>query len=44
VLGGIVGSLITFRERGLVIAVISNTSYADTPAVALRIAGAFAEP
>jgi serine beta-lactamase-like protein LACTB len=44
VLGGIVGSLITFRERGLVIAVISNTSYADTPAVALRIAGAFVEP
>jgi serine beta-lactamase-like protein LACTB, mitochondrial len=44
VLGGIVGSLMTFRERGLVIAVISNTSYANTPAVALRIAEAFAEP
>jgi len=43
-LGGIVASLMTFRERKLVVAVISNTSYADTPAVALRIAEAFAEP
>src|SRR5688572_15120868 len=42
-LGGIVASLMTFRERKLVVAVISNTSYADTPAVALRIAQAFAE-
>jgi CubicO group peptidase (beta-lactamase class C family) len=43
VLGGIVASLMTFRERGLVVAVISNTSYAGTPAVALRIAEAFAQ-
>ena len=43
VLGGIVGSLTTFRERGLVVAVIANTSYADTPAVALNIAQAFAD-
>jgi CubicO group peptidase (beta-lactamase class C family) len=42
-LGGIVASLMTFRERRLVVAVISNTSYADTPAVALRIAEAFVE-
>jgi serine beta-lactamase-like protein LACTB len=43
VLGGTVGSLMTFREHGLVVAVISNTSYADTPAVALKIAQAFDE-
>jgi serine beta-lactamase-like protein LACTB len=43
VLGGIVGSLMTFRARGLVVAVIANTSYADTPALALKIAAAFAE-
>lgn len=42
VLGGIVGSLMTFRQHGLVVAVISNTSYADTPAIALKIAEAFA--
>jgi serine beta-lactamase-like protein LACTB len=40
-LGGIVGSLLTFRDRGLIVAVISNTSYADTPALALQIAEAF---
>ena len=41
-LGGILGSLMVFRDRGLVVAVISNTSYADTAALALRIAEAFA--
>jgi serine beta-lactamase-like protein LACTB, mitochondrial len=40
-LGGIVGSLMMFEDRGLVVAVISNTSYADTPALALKIAEAF---
>jgi serine beta-lactamase-like protein LACTB len=40
-LGGIVGSLTTFRDRGLIVAVLSNTSYADTPALALKIADAF---
>ncbi len=40
-LGGLVGSLMTFRDRGLIVAVISNTSYADTPALALQIAEAF---
>ena len=36
-------SLITFPERGLVVAVMTNTSFADTNAVALAIAQAFAE-
>ena len=43
-LGGMVASLMTFRERGLVVAVTSNISYADTSALALSIAQAFAEP
>jgi hypothetical protein len=42
-LGGMVASLMTFRERGIVVAVTSNISYADTFTVALRIAQAFAE-
>jgi CubicO group peptidase (beta-lactamase class C family) len=41
-LGGMVTSLMTFPERGLVVAVTSNISYADTPALALKIAEAFA--
>ena len=41
-LGGTVASLMTFRDRGLVVAVISNVSYADTPAIALKMAEAFA--
>jgi serine beta-lactamase-like protein LACTB, mitochondrial len=40
-LGGTAASVMTFRERGLVVAVIANTSYADTPALALAIAEAF---
>jgi CubicO group peptidase (beta-lactamase class C family) len=43
VLGGMVASLMTFHERGMVVAVIANTSYADTFALGLRIAEAFAE-
>jgi serine beta-lactamase-like protein LACTB len=43
-LGGIAGSLMTFRDRGLVVAIISNTSYADTPATAVKIAETFAPP
>jgi serine beta-lactamase-like protein LACTB, mitochondrial len=43
VLGGPVASLMTFRERGLVVAVTSNISYAATSSIALRIAEAFAE-
>ena len=43
-LGGRVASLMTFPEHGIVVAVTSNVSYADTFAVALNIAQAFAEP
>ena len=43
-LGGIVASLMTFPERGLVVSVTSNISYADTEPLALKIAQAFAEP
>jgi hypothetical protein len=43
VLGGINGSFMTVRERGIVVALISNTSYADTRALAAKIAEAFAE-
>jgi CubicO group peptidase (beta-lactamase class C family) len=42
-LGGMVMSFMTFRERGLVVAVMSNTTHADTRALALNVAGAFAE-
>jgi hypothetical protein len=31
------------RDRGLVIALLSNTSYADTPGLALKTAEAFVE-
>ena len=41
-LGGPVSSLMTFPEHGSVVAVASNISYADTAAVALGIARAFA--
>jgi serine beta-lactamase-like protein LACTB, mitochondrial len=41
-LGGTVASLMTFPEQGIVVSVTSNISYADTPAVALKIAEAFA--
>ena len=43
-LGGMVASLMTFRERGIVVAVTSNISFADTRQSALKIAEAFAEP
>ena len=42
-LGGMVASLVTFPERGLVVSVLSNTSYADTLGVAVKISQAFAE-
>ena len=42
-LGGMVASLMTFRDRGLVVAVASNISYADTASLASGVAGAFAE-
>ena len=43
-LGGMVASLLTFPERGLVVAVTSNTSYADAESLAVKIAQAFVEP
>lgn len=42
-LGGMVASLMTFPEHGLAVSVTSNISYADTFAVASKIAQAFAE-
>jgi hypothetical protein len=33
----------TFPERGLVVAVMANISFADTKSIALHIAQAFAE-
>ena len=42
-LGGMVASLMTFPERGIVVSVTSNISYADTADLALKIAQAFAE-
>ena len=41
-LGGMVASLLTFPEHGLVVAVTSNISYADTFSLAVEIAQAFA--
>ena len=38
-----VASLLTFPERGLAVAVMSNVSFAGTPSVAERIAEAFAK-
>jgi serine beta-lactamase-like protein LACTB, mitochondrial len=40
--GGPVASLMTFPEHRIVVAVTSNISYTDTPALALKIAQAFA--
>jgi serine beta-lactamase-like protein LACTB, mitochondrial len=42
VLGGVAATLATLPEHRMVIAVLSNISYADTPALALKIADAFA--
>ncbi len=42
-LGGMVASLMTFPDRGLVVAVTANISYADTERLALDVAQAFAE-
>ncbi|MGE0815686.1 MAG: serine hydrolase domain-containing protein [Vicinamibacterales bacterium] len=44
VLGGMVASLVVIRDRGLVVAVTSNSSYADTHGVAMALARAFASP
>jgi serine beta-lactamase-like protein LACTB, mitochondrial len=42
-LGGMVASFMTFPEYGIVVSVTSNTSYADTYSLAVRIAQAFAD-
>jgi len=42
-LGGMVASVMTFPEYRLVVSVISNTSYADTESLGLKIAHTFAE-
>ncbi len=42
-LGGMVTSLMSFPEHGIVVAVASNISYADTFGVGVKIAQAFAE-
>jgi CubicO group peptidase (beta-lactamase class C family) len=44
VLGGPLATLMTFPEQGIVVAVTSNISYADTSAIAVGIARAFARP
>jgi hypothetical protein len=41
-LGGKVATPMTFPKHGIVVSVMSNISYADTPAVAFKIANAFA--
>lgn len=41
-LGGMVASLMTFPEQGLVVAVTTNISYADTFGLGVKIAEAFA--
>jgi CubicO group peptidase (beta-lactamase class C family) len=40
-LGGMIASLVTLPERGIVVAVMSNISYADTYSLGVRIAGVF---
>jgi serine beta-lactamase-like protein LACTB, mitochondrial len=42
-MGGRVASFMTFPEHGIVVSVTSNTAFADTFSVALKIAQAFAE-
>jgi hypothetical protein len=41
--GGMVMSLMTGRDAGIVVAVTSNIAYANTSAMALRVENAFAE-
>jgi CubicO group peptidase (beta-lactamase class C family) len=43
ILGGMVSSLLAVPDRGIVVAVISNTSYAETFSLAEKIAQAFAQ-
>jgi CubicO group peptidase (beta-lactamase class C family) len=43
-MGGMVASFMTFPEYGIVVSVTSNISYADTYALAVKVAQAFVEP
>jgi CubicO group peptidase (beta-lactamase class C family) len=43
-LGGVVSSLVTVPEAGIVVAITSNISYADTYSLALKLAEVFAQP
>jgi len=43
-MGRRVASLITFREAGIVVAVLSNMADAETPVLARQVAEAFAQP
>jgi hypothetical protein len=42
--GGMVMSLVTRPDRGIVVAVLSNMTHANTNALAVKIADAFAVP
>jgi hypothetical protein len=42
--GGMVTSLMTLRDSGVVVAVTSNIAHTNTSAIAQRVGGAFAEP
>lgn len=42
ILGGISATMMTFRDRGLVVVVLTNVSYSDAPSLALKIADVFA--
>lgn len=42
--GGLVTSVVTRPDRGIVVAVASNVAHANTPALAQRVGDAFAEP
>jgi CubicO group peptidase (beta-lactamase class C family) len=44
VLGGVVSSLATVPELAIVVAVVSNISYADTYSLAVKLAETFAQP
>ena len=41
--GGMVGSLMTLRDRGIVVAVLSNIAHANTSALGVKIGDAFAK-
>ena len=40
--GGMVASLLTLRDRGIIVAVLSNIAHANTSALAAKIGEAFA--